>query len=360
MSGVRKGWCPTLSRPMETGDGWLVRVPLRWGRMTAVQARAIAAIAGRCGNGHIDLTARGNLQLRGITPERYDDAVAALAALGLAEEPAMAIVINPLAGIDPACAEGIEAFALRLERAVDAEGLALPSKFFCVADGGGIIPMGGIAADVYCSYPQDFDNAMAAIRLQVQRGCDKRAQAGFAAPAPGYMLLAGNGVVAVAVPFGRMEVEAMLTLAEIAEQAGDGSVRLAPWRMMLIPQVAVERAGEALLAAAQAGFITAAHDARLAIQACPGAPACASAEGQTRGLALALAAALPDLAASGRSMHVSGCAKGCAKRGKTDITVTARQGGYDLAFDAAAGEHPRHSALDSDSLIAILTQRELP
>ena len=63
----RRGWCPSLARPMPTGDGLLARVHPPLGRLTPAQARAVAPGARRFGNGHVDVTARANLQIRGVT-----------------------------------------------------------------------------------------------------------------------------------------------------------------------------------------------------------------------------------------------------------------------------------------------------
>ncbi|MDE3059995.1 MAG: hypothetical protein KGJ06_03175 [Pseudomonadota bacterium] len=86
-SGIlRKGWCPSAHRPMKTGDGWLVRLHTGGGDLMAAQARAIAVLSAEYGNGHLDLTSRGNLQIRGVALERYETLFKKLAVLGLAEE----------------------------------------------------------------------------------------------------------------------------------------------------------------------------------------------------------------------------------------------------------------------------------
>ena len=54
---LRRGWCPGARRPMETGDGLLVRVHPPGGALSAAQARALADAAEACGNGLLDVTA---------------------------------------------------------------------------------------------------------------------------------------------------------------------------------------------------------------------------------------------------------------------------------------------------------------
>lgn len=63
---TKKGWCPSLFAPMEAGDGLLVRVKPRVAGVSAAQLLAIAAAAARYGSGRIEITNRGNFQIRGL------------------------------------------------------------------------------------------------------------------------------------------------------------------------------------------------------------------------------------------------------------------------------------------------------
>ena len=64
---LRRGACPGLSAPMPTGDGLLVRfVPADAMPLDAFIALCAAARAH--GNGIVEVTARGSLQVRGLTP----------------------------------------------------------------------------------------------------------------------------------------------------------------------------------------------------------------------------------------------------------------------------------------------------
>ena len=102
-----KGWCPGARRPMESGDGLIVRVRPHGGSLPVASLGALADAASRFGNGQIDLTRRANLQIRGVTEAALGPLWDALARLGLLDDSAEAeairnIAINPLAGIDPA------------------------------------------------------------------------------------------------------------------------------------------------------------------------------------------------------------------------------------------------------------------
>ncbi|MBY0259945.1 hypothetical protein [Methylobacterium sp.] len=120
----RRGWCPSLARPMPTGDGLLARVHPPLGRLTPAQARAVADAARRYGNGHVDVTARANLQIRGVTEATRCGLAEALAAIGLGDVrhdggPQRLTLTTPLAGLD---CDAVPALA----RAIEAIGLAIP------------------------------------------------------------------------------------------------------------------------------------------------------------------------------------------------------------------------------------------
>src|SRR5690606_38730248 len=69
---LTKGWCPGALRPMQAGDGLLVRIRPPAGRLSAAQARGIAGVASRYGNGVIDISNRANLQVQGVRSEYHD------------------------------------------------------------------------------------------------------------------------------------------------------------------------------------------------------------------------------------------------------------------------------------------------
>src|SRR3984885_7927990 len=61
-----KGWCPGALRPMQSGDGLIVRVRPKSGMFDLAAFVALTEAAARFGNGQIDLTRRANLQIRGV------------------------------------------------------------------------------------------------------------------------------------------------------------------------------------------------------------------------------------------------------------------------------------------------------
>jgi hypothetical protein len=142
------------------------------------------------------------------------------------------------------------------------------------------------------------------------------------------------------VPFGSAPAAAWIELADLAEHFGDGTLRFTPDRAVLLPHVTEPAALQLRAAAVHAGFIVDSADPLLRVIACSGAPHCDAALGETRQLARSLA---PHLEETTR-LHVSGCSKGCAERGASDITlVLAADGcrlgrGMDPATTSVQGE----------------------
>lgn len=147
MSGFQvQGWCPGALRPMPSGDGLVVRVRPAQGRLTVAQARGLAAAAGAFGNGWIELSARGNVQLRGVSEAGHPGLIAALSALGLIDPDAEAerrrnILVTPFA--DAATL----AFAAAVQGAL-AQMPALPAKFGFAVDTGPAPVLSAVAADI--------------------------------------------------------------------------------------------------------------------------------------------------------------------------------------------------------------------
>ena len=142
----RRGACPTLAAPMMTGDGLLVRLALERPGLSPAVLLAIAAAAADHGNGLIDVSARGNIQIRGISGDSLAALTRRLEALEILALDGPAIAVNPLAGIDPAIRNDPLSLA-RIVRELASE-LRLAPKVAIVIDGRGALPLDGLVADI--------------------------------------------------------------------------------------------------------------------------------------------------------------------------------------------------------------------
>jgi len=113
--------------------------------------------------------------------------------------------------------------------------------------------------------------------------------------------------------FGQLQSATLHHLASLAP-----GLRTTPWRMIFLEALREMPTHD--------GLVTRAGDPLLRVIACTGAPACPEAHAETRALAASLAPHIPDHA----TLHVSGCAKGCAHPGPCAVTLVGTADGYDL------------------------------
>ena len=147
---LRRGACPGLWQPMATGDGLLARMTPTGATMSCQAFAALCIAARSCGNGVIEITSRGSLQIRGLTEssaQRFATAVGSIE-LPFCEGPP--VLINPLAGLDPDEALDMSAIATELRRALAAADFSadIGPKVSIALDGGGVLHLDAVAADV--------------------------------------------------------------------------------------------------------------------------------------------------------------------------------------------------------------------
>jgi len=372
---VIQGWCPGALRPMPSGDGWILRVRPPGGRLTPQQARDIARLSRTHGNGTIDLSARANIQLRGVTERSYAPLIEGLDALGLIDENPEAeerrnIVVSPFWN----AGDGSIELATELAHSLTAPNAPrLPAKFGFAIDCGPRPVLTDVSADVRLERSADgglicrADGAAKAARVSAETAVSTMlALAGWFAQSGG--ISGGRGRMAahlargaalpaifaetaapsstnytpqpgpvaqgllVGFEFGQMPAELLEALSDL------GALRVTPWRMLLIEG--------AHIMPTLPGLITEPDDPLLRVIACTGAPGCLQAAQPTRALARTLAPCLPD----GVILHVSGCAKGCAHPGHAALTLTAQAQGFDLIRDGRARDLPLRSGLTGEYL----------
>jgi precorrin-3B synthase len=142
--------CPGALQVHDAADGALARVRLPGGMISPRQLEGLAHAATRFGSPAMELTSRGNIQIRGIHDnEALADAVAAIGLLpSLTHERVRNIVASPLSGRLGGRAD-VREWVRRLDAAICAEPVlaGLPGRFwFSIDDGRGDVS--GLAADV--------------------------------------------------------------------------------------------------------------------------------------------------------------------------------------------------------------------
>jgi precorrin-3B synthase len=410
----QRGFCPGVFTPMAAGDGLIVRPRIRRGRLRAPELLAIANASRMFGNGVVELTRRANLQLRGISERSLPDLQAELQRWGLASsERTLTVALCPRAALEAGGAR-LELVADSLEALGSGAPESLSDKFLIVV-GGGHDPFDDLHADVRVDLTPEADVArvrvagtgQSALELGFCKTADsaqvvKELLAALASP-PGARRLrdhvAAHGPHALRAIFARLpaldvgftpamfraraasdclgfhaaeqswlgltsdfgwvHADDLAGIARLAEELGSGALLLTPQRELLVVGIDAAPAAELARRARQHHFSAERSLPHVAMTACSGAPACRSAQGETRALAAELArlvnAAIAPrrrLAARGAarlSLHVSGCEKGCARTVPADITVVHAADGSRLGFGTGVAEasHTRPLTLDA-------------
>lgn len=364
-----RGWCPGAHRPMASGDGLVVRVRPFRGELTAAQVMALCDLAQRYGNGTLDLTSRANLQIRGVADAEHPALLADLDALGLIDiDPPVEGHRNIL--LDPAWQPGDLTDRLydalldtlpHLPPLPEKMGFALDTghsgtlrngsadfRFEIGAQGGLILRADGAAQ----GRPVTEATAMQALAEMAawftqSGGRDAGRMARHlktaalpegwqsAAPRPdggGFAIGETAAGPILGAAFGAIDADA---LRHLMRDTGATALRPMLRRLFWLREA---RSTDA------PGFVSRPGDPILDAHACPGAPFCPQASVETRALATRLAATAPG------TLHVSGCAKGCALPRAAAHTLVGRNGSFDLVKNGAPWDTPCQTALDPSAI----------
>jgi precorrin-3B synthase len=390
---LRRGVCPGLSQAMATGDGLLARITSTGATISCDAFRALCAAARRCGNGVIEVTSRGSIQIRGLTKTSAEGLAHAVARIKVPLCEGPAILNNPLAGLDPDEVLDTSVMAAELRRAISAAPFSteIAPKVSVALDGGGALHLDAVPADVrmwaeatyvHIALGGDADSAtplgaiaaehavraaMNIMRVIAATGPAVRARDIVAAdgaaafrhaiadmhidrlPPPRravaeaigtHSLRDGSVAIGLRLAFGHADSSALQELVDAAAVSGAAGLRPAPAHTLLLVGIHRHAAARLSRIARQLGFVIRADDPRCRIFACAGAPACAAAEIPTRTLAPFLASTGAISGANGPMVHVSGCAKGCACPRSMPLTVVGTKGRCGIVVNGSAHEEP--------------------
>ncbi|VEG40828.1 precorrin-3B synthase [Mycolicibacterium flavescens] len=354
--------CPGALQVHRAADGALARMRLPGGVITAAQLEALARASTDWGAGTLELTSRGNLQIRGVTDT---GAVAeAVAAAGLLPSPTHErvrnIVASPLSGRVGTAAD-IRGLVTELDDAIqaDPELATLPGRFlFGIDDGRGDISglapdigLHGAAADAALllagrdtgvrvpmqtavSTMVDVARRFAATRQNAWRvkelsetgallgGLVPSVEPGTVWPAvtrpPVGWLQQHDGRIALgaAVPLGVLPARTAEFLAAI-----EAPMVITPWRSMLVFDLAEDVADVALRVLAPLGLVFDENSPWLSVSACTGRPGCEHSMADVRADA---AAAVAQPAAGHR--HFVGCDRACGSPPTGEVLVATGDG----------------------------------
>jgi len=355
--------CPGALQLHQAADGALARVRLPGGMISAGQLEALAHAATRFGSPAMEITSRGNIQLRAIT----DTAAVAemVAAAGLlpsqTHERVRNVVASPLSGRIGGITD-IRGLVTELDEAIRSEPPLgeLPGRFMFGLDDGRA-DISGLAADVGAHFVDEATAALlqagrdtgvrlmrtdvvpalvaVATRFVATRGKAWRvAELADAAPllaqftpsaAPGATwppvlrppvgwLKQDDGRVALAaaVPLGVLQARVAEYLAAIG-----APLVITPWRSVVVFDLDEGVADVALRVLAPMGLVFDEKSPWLAVSACTGSPGCEHSAADVRADATA---ALNEPAGGHR--HFVGCDRACGSPSVGEVLVATGDG----------------------------------
>ncbi|MBD8506840.1 precorrin-3B synthase [Hoyosella sp. G463] len=372
--------CPGALRLHPAADGGLARIRLPGGAITAEQIGTLARLATGMGNGILELTGRGNIQVRGLGDDTAGVVATLLRDAGLLpsddHDRARNIISSPLSGLVGGFTDSRPLVVAWDDLLRSDAGLAeLPGRFLVAFDDG----RGDVAALDADITVMAYDETTSALLLRGEdtgaRIAHEDAVAAVHALARAFLRLAngawrirdlpaharahllseaglelesspqpvhpserpqppigwfaqedGGVALGAAVPLGRLHAR----LAEFLE-AIERPLLITPWRGIVITGLDEWRAEQVVRVLAPLGLVFDAESPWARLSACTGQPGCASSRTDVHA-DVQRAVADGDLAASGGEPalpeHWAGCDRACgAPRGAT-IRIAQPGGGY--------------------------------
>jgi ferredoxin-nitrite reductase len=149
----------------------------------------------------------------------------------------------------------------------------------------------------------------------------------------------GLSYIGVSVPVGRLPVEQMIAIAEIAERFGNGEIRLSVWQNLIIPNIAAEHLDAAKAALLAAGLSFKAGAVMSGTVACTGNRGCRYAASDTKTHAVALANMLDGAfnILQPVNLHVTGCSHFCAQHYVGDLGLMGVKVGGEEGYQVVLG-----------------------
>ncbi|GAA1550978.1 precorrin-3B synthase [Actinomadura kijaniata] len=351
--------CPGLLRIHRAADGGLARVRLPGGRVDRRGFAALADAAVELGNGGLELTSRGNVQVRGLAAGAERELSGRLRDAGLlpsfTHERVRNIVASALSGRDGRGLADVRPLVAELDAGLCADpGLAeLPGRvLFALDDGRGDVValrpdvgLYAVAEDVFALVVGGRDSGVrvgagdaAAAVLEVAReflrvregewrvnelddplrlvpgGAGAAAPPRTPAPPPLGVVAQRDGRSALSglVPLGRLESAQLDALRAVDE------LIVTPWRTVVVPDLTDVSHSYGLVAADDSRWV--------GLTSCAGRPGCARSLTDVRADAAAARAAC----GSGLPVHWTGCDRGCGRPAGRHVAVVATPGGYEV------------------------------
>lgn len=368
--------CPGALRAHQAADGAMMRVRLPGGQISVDQWRVLTDAATEDGAGTLDLTSRGNVQLRGIPDEgagrRIADRLADVGLLPTAtHERVRNVLASPLSGRDGLGVMDVRSTVAEFDAALRStpELAALSGRFlFALDDGRGDVA--ALGADIcWVAAPgtlllagadhglrvaatavtaeliraartflrirgdradlwriDDLPEGRQRIATELGRQSEPTLPEAYPHPHPPPLGAHPAGFVVVAAPIGRLSAAQARLIANLA--TGPDLV-ITPWR-----SVVLDAGADVMAPLSAAGLVLDEASPWIGVTACIGRPGCASALADVRADAAAAvvsSAGTPAPTPDQLPVHWAGCDRCCGRASAPAVIATATGTGYRVA-----------------------------
>jgi ferredoxin-nitrite reductase len=172
----------------------------------------------------------------------------------------------------------------------------------------------------------------------------------------------GLHYIGVSVPVGRLPVDQMLALANVAETCGTGELHLTVWQNLIIPNIPTAKLEAAKAAVLAAGLAFDAGTVLSGTVACTGNKGCRFSATDTKSHAVALANLLDSRfnIMQPVNLHVTGCSHSCAQHYIGDIGLMGVKVGGEEGYQVVIGGGSDRDQGIGRELIAAIKFTDLP
>ncbi|MGC6583254.1 MAG: NirA family protein [Akkermansiaceae bacterium] len=389
-------------------ESYMMRARIPGCKLSAHQFRGFARMSRDWGGGYVDITTRGNLQIREIQPENTVNILNTLVDLGLTSRGSGAdnvrnITATPTTGFDKDELLDVMPYAKAMHHAIlnNRDLYGMPRKFNISYDSGGAISVCADTNDIafYAvtldEKTEDLDPGVyfrvqlcgitghkqfasdtgllvtpeesiavssAILRVFIENGdrtnrkkarlkylvddwgipkflgevqkklafplryvsadrCTKQAPKAKHGHIGTYKQKDGKNYLGVVIPVGRMTADTVEKIADIAEEYGEGEIRLTAWQNLLIPHIPDKKLADAQASIKAAGLAYASTTVSGGLVACTGNTGCKYAAANTKTNAIDLGKYLEERVELDQpiNIHLTGCHHSCAQHYIGDI-----------------------------------------
>ena len=360
-----QGWCPSFVKPAIAKDGILLRITPEKGFLSFEDSLLLCDLSLTYGNGLIDLTNRGRLQIRGIKDKNLDNFRNALKENNLVRNNNNNIIISPFWKKNDK-----NSYFYKKIKDIHLSLPTLSDKFSIAIDLGLNPVLSNISADIRIELSKNGEIIIRADGNRLGKKVNEenildniKLLGGFFSKnfssetrrmssiisknslpnhwsdtyprefqMPSMKTISKIGIY-YGTKFGRINAK---DFKNILKLSNPNKVRFTPYKTFIL---------ENGLRVFEENFINNLQTPEVNIHACPGIFSCSTSSIDTHEIANDL------LNLTNKKVHVSGCMKGCAYSKIADITLVGNKGLIDVIYEGKASDKPHLKNLSKEKIM---------